>query len=182
MKSIYSVLTGFLLLISFSFYSCSDDEKVGPVTYKANFIPINNSGVSGSAILVLEGNVLTVKINAIGLEPNQVHPQHIYGFGSSVENSTCPPPQGDLDDDGTISVSEGEFFYGTSKLKLEDFPNPNSNSITYEKTFTLGAEGNPPLKDIDPLEFKAVVIHGLTVEGTYNEDLPVACGHIVLDN
>lgn len=43
-------------------------------------MPLNDSGVRGQAVLFLEGNELTVRVIATGLEPNMPHPQHIHGF------------------------------------------------------------------------------------------------------
>src|SRR5687768_9669915 len=64
------------------------DKKVK--MYKAYLSPLNNSGVSGMATLTLDGNMLTVMIEASGLTPNQVHPQHIHGFTEKNKNATCP--------------------------------------------------------------------------------------------
>ena len=72
--------------------------------YMVNFQPLNHSGVSGTAKLWLRGDKLTVEIDAMGLEMNKLHPQHIHGFTENNKNATCPTASADTDGDGIISL------------------------------------------------------------------------------
>jgi len=140
--------------------------------YKANLQAINNSGVSGTAMLWLDGNMLTVKIDAMGLEANKLHPQHIHGFTDNNKNSTCPTWSADTNGDGIISLEEGLPSYGPVLLSLTEFPTADaSGEIHYMQKFTIDGS-------VLPLQNRAIVIHGLTVNGQYVATLPVACAQI----
>lgn len=157
--------------------------------YTVNFNPLNGSGVSGTAELTLNGNELTVKVNATGLEPNMVHPQHIHGFAENKGNSTCPTPAADTNGDGLVDLVEGLPSYGGVLLELyvpiDEFPVADDNGVlTFERTFTLGetefAEEGEVISrsNLTPLQNRTIVLHGSTVDGEYIATLPVACGQI----
>lgn len=140
--------------------------------YKATLQAINNSGVSGTAMLWLQGNMLTVQIDAMGLEANKLHPQHIHGFTDNNKNSTCPTWSADTNGDGIISLAEGLPSYGPVLLSLTDFPTADANGeIHYMQKFTIDGS-------VLPLQNRAIVLHGLTLNGQYVATLPVACAQI----
>lgn len=140
--------------------------------YRAVLSSLNNSGASGTATLWLEGDKLTVTIEAMGLEANKVHPQHIHGFTEDNRNSTCPTMAADTNGDGLVDLVEGLPSYGPVLLTLTPLPTADaSGRITYTQTFTV-------TKDLLPLQNRAIVLHGLTVMGEYWPTLPVACGQI----
>ena len=144
--------------------------------YKAYLSPLNNSGVSGMATLMLEGNMLTVTIEASGLTPNQVHPQHIHGYMEKNKNAKCPPMSADTDGDGLVELAEGAPFYGPVLLSLTPFPTATAaGNIMYSNTFTVE-------KELLPLQNNAIVLHGMMVNGTYWPTLPVACAQIMPAN
>ncbi|MBZ9729840.1 superoxide dismutase family protein [Salegentibacter sp. JZCK2] len=172
------------------------DDDMETVDYRVNLSELNGSGVSGTAYLSLNGDDLTIKIQASGLEPNMLHPQHIHGLESN-ENGTCPPSDpgseafmaADTDNNGFLSVEEGAPFYGPILLEIyvpiDDYPVADENGdIDFERTFTLGElefeeEGEViSLSNLEPLENRTIVLHGLTVDGEYDASLPVACGQI----
>lgn len=151
--------------------------------YMVEFGELNNSGVSGTAELILEGSSLTVNITASGLEPEALHPQHIHGFMDDKRNSTCPPASADSDNDNLISVSEGAPFYGGIQLPLIMDPNDELSFPVADEdgniNFTMTYEYEDGVdKDLTPLQNRAIVLHGLTVDGKYQVTLPVACGQI----
>ena len=144
--------------------------------YTVEFGSLNGSGVSGNAQLRLEGSTLTVDITASGLEADEVHPQHIHGFGENKGNSTCPPASADNDGDGFVSIPEGAPFYGGVLLTLNPLPIADADgninfTMTYE--YEDGVDS-----DLTPLQNRAIVLHGMTVDGNYWAGLPVACGQI----
>jgi hypothetical protein len=142
--------------------------------YTADLSALNNSGVSGTAELVLEGNELTVTINATGLVPDMVHPQHIHGFKEDNRNAKCPPASADEDGDGLVELGEGLPFYGPVLLALDPFPTAPDGEISFVETYNVGDLEFP----VTPLQNRVIVLHGKNVEGEYVATLPVACGQI----
>lgn len=142
--------------------------------FQVDLAPLNDSGVSGQAELKVDGDMLTVKIQATGLEAGQVHPQHIHGF-DNPKNSTCPGPERDVNGDGRVDVGEGLPDYGPVILSLVPFNLVDGNgNLDFEETYPIPAG----LEPIDTLQNRAIVLHGLTVDGSYEPSLPVACGQI----
>ena len=142
---------------------------------------LNGSGVAGRAVLVLRGDELRVNITARGLEAGALHPQHIHGLMGS-EEAVCPPPSAadDLaglpeeadDPDEFISLEEGAPFYGPILLPLTPFPTANKAGVTtYSQSFEVDG-------DLLDLSDEVIVLHGMTIDGTYVATLPVACGNI----
>lgn len=140
--------------------------------YQASLAPLNNSGVTGTATLTLDGDQLTVAIQASGLEANALHPQHIHGFMENKRNSTCPTQADDMNGDGIVDLGEGLPDYGPVLLPLTPFPTAPDGTIAFEQTYTVDP------KELGPLQNRAIVLHGLTVDGEYIATLPVACGQI----
>ncbi|HEY0752165.1 MAG TPA: CHRD domain-containing protein [Chitinophagaceae bacterium] len=185
-KAMRICLGGFLV---FSFSQCSKSSALqeGEATmnsnmaakslnlkkeYKATLNSLNNSGAHGTATLWLDGNMLTVKIEAMGLEPNKLHPQHIHGFADDSRNATCPSMTADTNGDGLVDLVEGLPSYGPVLLELGPLPTADAmGNVSYIQTFEISM-------DLLPLQNRAIVLHGLTVNGEYVATLPVACGQI----
>lgn len=193
MKNIIQKTTGYIAAaaILFSFNAC-EQADVAPdaglsaqgvqeahrsnsynlnKTYTAHISSLNDSGVSGMATLTLMGDQLTVHIQASGLEPGMVHPQHIHGFMDNNKNAVCPPMSADVNGDGLVDLGEGLPFYGPVLLNLTPFPTAPDGTVDYMQTFTVNA-------DLLPLQNNVIVLHGMTVDGEYWPTLPVACGEI----
>lgn len=153
-----------------------DDAQV----YKACLTPMNDSGALALAYFRLDGNMLQTTVLASGVEANERHAQHIHGKESG--NATCPPESA-AGEDGLISLEEGLPFYGAPLLALTDesgeYPMANaSGDYIYERTFMLGEGDLISAADLGPLQDRAVVLHGMTVDGEYWGTLPVACQEI----
>ena len=149
--------------------------------YKSCLYQTNDSGAAGFAYFRLDGTELTAAVMAVGLEPGMEHLQHIHGFANDSQ-STCPPADA-AGEDGLIDLGEGGPYYGPVILPLTDengdMPTAGANGwVMYERTFTLGSNGNPSASDLGPLDKRAVVLHGMTVNGDYVPTLPVACGTV----
>jgi hypothetical protein len=122
---------------------------------------LNASGVSGSGTLLLNKNVLTVKLTVTGLEPNQTHAVAIRGTAGTA---SCPTASADTNNDGTITLAEGQPFFGSELLALD----------------AAAQSGTPQTvsASLSPLQTRTIVVLGKTVNGTYDPTLPVACGVI----
>ncbi len=138
--------------------------------------PLNDSGIWAKAAVKLTGRQLTLHIEASGLEPNKPHPQHIHGFDDPAKNAVCPGSAADTDGDGVVSVQEGAPFYGPILLPLPPFNLVDADgNLSYEVSFTVDPAS------VQPLHKRAIVMHGLTVNGTYIPSLPIACGALVIN-
>ena len=172
----------FLSVLALGVASCEDDDDnenmETMMSYEAQLGSINDSGASGTATITMQGDMLTVNVIAQGMTPNQAHPQHIHGLADG-ENGTCPPVSADTDDDGIITIPEGAPFYGEVLLPLDDFPMADAEgNISYEKTFMLGENGNPTIEDLDDLEDRVIVLHGINNNDEYVATIPAACGEL----
>lgn len=143
----------------------------GENEYKANLQPLNRSGVTGKAELTLVGDQLTVEIEAMGLEPNMTHAQHIHGFADN-RNASCPNPTADTNGNHIVEFAEGLPYYGPVILPLTPFSTTPAGKLEYKATFTVDPS------QFNPLENRTIVLHGMTVDGTYVPSLPVACAQI----
>lgn len=148
--------------------------------YEAILNPINpGSDVHATFFLTLNGNTLTVKEHATGLEPGEMHMQHIHGLTGADEANTTPISSAnfaalDVDHNGYVDLAEGAVSYGPILLNLDQppgsmtFPMPNAAGVLdYNETFDLS---NPALiaagfteADLFPLTDREIVIHGESV-------------------
>jgi hypothetical protein len=171
-KAFASVLSITSLVAFASVPALADEHPT--MTYTVSLAPLNDSGVSGTVDLSLHVNDLTATVNATGLVPNQVHPQHIHGFTDGTV-SACPTPAADTNGDGIISLAEGLPVYGDILQPLTPYPTADS----------VGNESYMQTLNIDPahlgtLTNDTVVLHGLMVNGAYDPTTPVACGVITM--
>lgn len=157
--------------------------------YTARLQALNDSGARGHAVLLLRGDMLTVRLTVSGVEPRLPHLQHIHGFAGTAE-SQCPPPSADTNGDGLVSVGEGAAFYGPvfvktlstsgaqEPLNLGIAPVANKGG-TYTYSYTFQVDG-----DALDVADESIVVHGLDLngDGSYSNfmeaSLPVLCGEI----
>jgi LPXTG-motif cell wall-anchored protein len=149
--------------------------------FSAELQVLNGSGATGTALLSLDGDMLTVTIEATGLSPNVPHAQHIHGE-LGADNS-CPPPEADTDGDGFISVAEGAPFYGGilvslttsggtdpgSGLALDRMPMADaSGNLSYTRQFAVSSDIASNLSNL------VIVQHGIDFDasGTYDGEKP----------
>jgi hypothetical protein len=171
------------------------------LTYGASLDTLNGSGATGEVMLSLDGNDLTVTVEAQGLSPNLPHAQHLHGALDGTAN-TCPPPEADTDGDGFVSVAEGVPFYGginvsltesgdtspSSALALDRFPVADGDgNLSYERTMTVSSDVAAAINNLH------LVQHGIDLDdsGAYDGDkqssiadvpfeatVPAACGDV----
>ncbi|EST29519.1 hypothetical protein N566_21975 [Streptomycetaceae bacterium MP113-05] len=139
---------------------------------------LSDSGASGTAFLSVEGNDLTVKVEAEGLTPNSPHAQHLHG-STEGKDFACPTPDADKDGDGIISTPEGIPSYGdimislttkgdTSKdsgLAVDRFPKADADgNLSYERTIEVSDAVAEHIKDLH------IVQHGIDDNGNGKYD------------
>jgi hypothetical protein len=134
--------------------------------YDVTLTQLNGSNVSGSGTLLVNGNKLQAKLSLTGLETGQSHQIAIRGLSSG--SATCPTATADTNHDGTISLTEGAAAFGDVLLGLDS------------ATLTTTGWSTTVQSSLAPLQTRAIVVLGKTVNGTYDASLPVACGTLAL--
>ena len=124
---------------------------------------------------------MTVDFLASGLERKHGHPAHIHGFVTDKKSTVSFK---DYNHNGDIDDYEGELFVGPvlQPLTIHDGGKPYFDYsyaphgvAKYKTTYDLASE--PGLKDaLTPPGIRAVEIHGMTSDGLYDPEFPVAAG------
>ncbi|EYR64380.1 hypothetical protein N866_11810 [Actinotalea ferrariae CF5-4] len=150
----------------------------------AQLAPVALNGVegSGTAMVSVEGTMLTVTMAASGLLPDAPHAAHIH-FGAEARNE-CPTAADDASGDGTLTTPEGAPAYGgivvsltksgdtspDSGLAVDRFDTAPGGEISYERG---SIEVAPEIADAIASGKAAVVIHGVdhNDSGAYDGDV-----------
>ena len=149
----------------------------------ANLNPIQGSEVdgSGTAMVQVQGNRITVTMAAMGLLPDQPHAAHIH-FGDDARHE-CPTLDDDDNDDGRLNTTEGVPAYGPivvsltktgdtspeSGLAVDRFDTAPGGEISYERgSIKVKSEIAKAIAD----GLGVVVIHGVdhNDDGKYSGD------------
>ncbi|MGY1652455.1 hypothetical protein [Geodermatophilus sp. SYSU D01119] len=169
-------------------------------SYQADLVALNQSGVSGTGMVTVQGDSATVVIEATGLLAGAPHAQHFH-IGAQGE---CPTDADDENGDGFVSVTEGAPYYGAigtsltttgdtspdSGLAIDRFP--TDGSISYSRTFDITEDVQAAFAGGTAV----LVLHGVDENGsgTYDGDVmsdldpslpmeataPAACAPLVM--
>lgn len=138
----------------------------------ANLQPVALNGVSGSgtAMVHVQGNQITVTMQASGLLADNPHAAHIH-FGAEALHE-CPTAADDADGNGKLNTTEGGPAYGPvvvsltktgdtsadSVLAVDRFDTAPGGQLTYERgSITVMPEIATAIADGESV----VVIHGV---------------------
>ena len=164
-------------------------------------VPTNRVTGTGTASVVLNGDVATVRVTTVGLLNGSPHLMHIHAGGLGV----CPPASAARLHNGHLAISTGNGirFYGPPLVSLTlngatsarnnlAFPRyPSVGAIKYERVVTV----SPGIATLIREGNAVIVIHGIDYDnsGTYDEVLgpsdlasqftgdstaPALCGHL----
>lgn len=98
----------------------------------------NKRTVTGDVKLTVEGNELTIFVEANGLEPNMSHLQHLHGFRDGSDTD-CPGQEADKNVDGVVDVTEVAEAAGITMIPFHDDPvNLKIKTDTYPKADETG--------------------------------------------
>jgi Cu-Zn family superoxide dismutase len=145
--------------------------------YSVAFAEQNVSGVSGNALFSLDGDQLTVSVQATGLTPDETHMLNILGLETGA--ATCPTIDLDADGDGLVELGEGAAAYGDVLVPLGEATADAEGNLMFETTVTVDPEA------LGDLTTRVVLIQGLTVDpdgdegpepAAYDATMPVGCG------
>ena len=142
---------------------------------------LNETGASFESSITVDGNEVTVTVNASGVAPGLPHAQHIHIPDTGV--AVCPSPDADSDGDGIVTTADGVPSYGSvrvslttngdtsasSALAVARFPVADSDgTYEYRRTITVAPDIAARIAD------GAIVVHGddLDGSGTYDGDTP----------
>ena len=117
----------------------------GSVHANLRSIPGSEVDGSGTAMVRVNGNSITVTMAAMGLLPNQPHAAHIH-FGADARHE-CPTLDDDEDGNGRLNTTEGGPAYGPivvsltktgdtspdSGLAVDRFDTAKGGKISYER-------------------------------------------------
>ena len=145
-------------------------------SYQGDLAALNESGVSGTGMVTLEGDSATVMIEASGLLAGSPHAQHFH-IGAE---GTCPTGDADEDGDGFVSTTEGAPFYGSigtslttegdtspdSGLAIDRFPTADDGTISYERTFDITED----VQESFAAGTAVLVVHGVDKDGSGQYD------------
>jgi len=150
----------------------------------ANLKPNPGSGVTGSgtAMVQVTGNTITVTMAATGLLANQPHAAHIH-FGADARHE-CPTLGDDTNKDGHLNTTEGAPAYGAivvsltktgdtspaSGLAVDRFDTAAGGKISYERG---SIQVSPDVAAAITKGQSVVVIHGVDYnkDGKYSGDV-----------
>ncbi|MBM7804253.1 hypothetical protein JOD57_000090 [Geodermatophilus bullaregiensis] len=141
-------------------------------SYQADLVALNQSGVSGTGMVTLEGNSATVVIEAGGFLAGAPHAQHFH----IAAQGQCPTDADDENGDGFVSVTEGAPYYGAigsslttsgdtspgSGLAIDRFPTADDGSISYERTFDVTED----VQQSFAAGTAVLVLHGVDEDGS----------------
>ena len=156
--------------VLFAAAAAREDDGKGQ-WYKADLKALNNSGVEGTAWFHLKGDQLKVDVKATGLVPNQSHPMHVHGFRDG-KASACPPEGADTNRDGVISLDEIQTYVGMPLVDITGANVGEDGTLKFSKTIKVAP------RQVEPLDMRSFVIHGMKVRGSYDATTPVACGQL----
>ena len=147
----------------------------------ANLAPVALNGVAGSgtAMVKVQGTMITVTMAATGLLADSPHAAHIH-FGADARHE-CPAATDDASADGTLNTTEGGPAYGpiivsltktgdtspTSGLAVDRFDTAPGGKLSYERgSITVSPEEAQAIADGK----SAIVIHGVDHNGNGKYD------------
>ncbi|WP_263730668.1 CHRD domain-containing protein [Cellulomonas sp. SG140] len=142
----------------------------------ANLAPVALNGVNGSgtAMVTVKGDVVSVTLAAKGLLADQPHAAHIH-FGADARHE-CPAAADDTNKDGHLTTTEGGPAYGPVVVSLTKTGDTSPSSALAVDRFDTAPGGNlsyqrgditvaPEVANAILAGQAVVVIHGVDYNG-----------------
>lgn len=136
-----------------------------PESFDVLLAPVGDSGVTGTAHLVLRGERLSLILRAYGLDPGEVHPVIVHGFPGR-RSSICPDLSPAVQERGTPGPDDVPWGFGQALLGLDPSPEADLGGvIAFEHAYDVDPA------TIAPLSRRTLVLY-------HESGTPVACGEI----
>lgn len=172
MRKAFALPTIALVAAAFPLLSMSAASASDGGSFQADLTQLNQSGVSGTGMVTLDGNTVTVKIEASGLLAGSPHAQHFHIGGMGA----CPTDADDTNGDGFLSTTEGKAAYGgigtslttsgdtspDSALAIDRFPTADNGTESYERTFDITDDVHAAFD----AGTAVLVVHGVDKDGS----------------
>lgn len=152
------------------------DEHGGGTELSAELSQLNNSGASGIAWGMLEGNQLHITVEANGLLDGSPHAQHIHIGGEN----TCPDPTMEGSGfEGALQTSDGAPAYGDIAVTLTTEPGETGaeHGLDVENFPATGSYSYERMIEVDDAvaaDIQAgngvIVVHGVDHNGSGEYD------------
>lgn len=139
MKHSHKTLVAAPALALIGFAGLSGVANAADSASQAQLDQLNGSGASGSAMVDVQGNTLTVTMAAKGLLPDQPHAAHIH-FGADARHE-CPVASDDADNNGHINTTEGAPAYGDVVVSLTKTGDTSPDSVLAINRFDTAPGG-----------------------------------------
>jgi hypothetical protein len=129
-------------------------------TFSVHLGPLNQDG-TGSVTLVQQGTMVTVHLQASGLDGG-VHVAHLHGVRQAMNE--CPTLAFDRDGNGLVDLAEGLPAYGPVQVTLSQGTNDRGTSLDYTRTYAHLDSGDG-VASLGALDRYVVVVHGVDLNG-----------------
>lgn len=145
-------------------------------SYQATLGQLNDSGVTATAMITLDGSQATVTVQGKGFLADAPHAQHIHAGAAG----SCPTAADDKDGDGFVSTTEAKKNYGaiqnsltvsgdtsaSSALAVDRFPTTPGGVEDYSRSFAVNDTVTQSLQNGTAV----IVIHGVDKNGSGKYD------------
>lgn len=141
--------------------------------YTANLTPLNGSGVTGTARVILDGNHMGIDLDATGLDPTIPHPQFLR------PGTACPNRADDTNRDGFVDAVEINRSSGPPVLPLTLSGNPLT--VTQSSPTPTPTSTASPIATFSPLATSTPAASPTISAAIETEDfpLPSPSGHLI---
>lgn len=148
-------------------------------TTRAELAPLNNSGVTGRADVLVDGRRVNVQVQARRLLKKMPHAQHIH-FGAKARNE-CPTVRDDDNADHRLTTAEGQPAYGPVRVSLTTKGDTSPKSVLAVNRYPTAPKGKVRY-DRDEIKVSkrvargirngnaVVVLHGIDYNGNKKYD------------
>ncbi len=132
--------------------------------YRADLTPLNSTvngrDASGEAVLTIDGDEVTIRVNMSGLSPGDMHLQHYHGFVDGSD-ATLAGLEQDENGDGIVDLIETRAVSG---ITLVPFHNDPASLEIHNDTYPVAENGRYSFEvtaSVSAIQDKLASTHGI---------------------